>query len=93
MVSFRDSRIIELWLERQASPHTPIAPPSQKNPSGETLVFPVPPGDSLPRWPASGVRSEKERAKLLCEVVPETGIYQSPEVQAKREEIGRAPTL
>jgi DNA-binding winged helix-turn-helix (wHTH) protein/Tol biopolymer transport system component len=40
--------------------YVPVAPPSQKNPTGKTLVIPVPPGESLPRWPASGIRSEAE---------------------------------
>ncbi len=37
-----------------------VAPPSQKNPAGKTLVFPVPPGETFPSWPASGIRSEVE---------------------------------
>jgi DNA-binding winged helix-turn-helix (wHTH) protein/Tol biopolymer transport system component len=44
--------------------YLPVAPPSQKNPTGKTLVFPVPPGETLPRWPASGIRSEAEALDL-----------------------------
>ncbi len=37
-----------------------VAPPSQKNPTGKTLVFPVLPGETFPSWHASGIRSEVE---------------------------------
>ncbi len=37
-----------------------VAPPSQKNPTGKTLVFPVPPGETFPSMLASGIRSEVE---------------------------------
>jgi hypothetical protein len=53
----------------------PVAPPSQKNPTGKTLVFPVPPGETLPRWPASGVRNEVEALDIPgVQVIHQTNI-------------------
>jgi hypothetical protein len=37
-----------------------VAPPSQTNPAGKSLAFPVPPGETFPSWPAPGIRSEAE---------------------------------
>jgi DNA-binding winged helix-turn-helix (wHTH) protein/Tol biopolymer transport system component len=34
-----------------------VAPPSQANPAGQTLVIPVSPGETFPRWPAQGIQS------------------------------------
>lgn len=52
-----------------------VAPPSQKNPTGKTLVIPVPQGKTFPPWPASGIRSEGEALDIPgTKVTPQVNI-------------------
>jgi len=64
-----------MWSPDGRHFYLPVAPPSQKNPAGKTLVIPVPSGETFPPWPVSGVRSEVEALDIPgAQVIPQTNI-------------------